>query len=162
MINAIKYKEEISNVGYDFGILEKSNKIVGCGSCADEMKCQKCKFGYDEKGRSCDITRTEWLCQEYKEPIKLSNLEYFLLKHQQKMGYKYITRDETNDRLSFYKIIPRKAFRCWLSNNPQEHLYPIFEMYLTELFKFIKWEDEEPTLIQNILDNCEVVDNEKI
>ena len=87
MINAMKYKKEISNVGYDFRILEKNNKIVGCGSCADEMKCQECKFGYDEQGRTCDITRTEWLCQEYKEPIKLSRLEFELLKYFKGNGF---------------------------------------------------------------------------
>lgn len=28
------------------------------------------------------------------------------------------------------------------------------------LFPFIKWEDEEPTSIEKLLNNCEVVDNE--
>ena len=59
------------------------------------MKCQKCKFGYDEQGRSCDITRTKWLCQEYKElPIKLSRLEFELLKHLKRLGLKYIAKDK--------------------------------------------------------------------
>lgn len=29
-----------------------------------------------------------------------------------------------------------------------------------EIFDFLSWEDEEPTLIQNILDNCEVIEDE--
>lgn len=155
MINAMKYKEEISNVGCDFRILEKNNKIVGCGSCADEMKCQECKFGYDEQGRTCDITRTEWLCQEYKEPIKLSRLEYELLKYYIEHGYLYIARDN-NKALFAYDTKPRKIpCQWWTTEN-------IKGIYFDECFKFIKWEDEESTLIQDILKNCEVIENEKI
>lgn len=139
MINAMKYKEEISNVGYDFGILEKNNKIVGCGSCADEMKCQKCKFGYDEQGRSCDITRTEWLCQEYKEPIKLTRLEYELLKYFSK-SFRYVGKDEI---VSFY-------------NNDDDFLN--LEEWGEDLFAFLSRGEELE--IQDILNNCEVIDDD--
>ena len=138
MINAMKYKEEISNVGYDFGILEKNNKIVGCGSCADEMKCQKCKFGYDEQGRSCDITRTEWLCQEYKEPIKLTRLEYELLKYFSK-SFRYADKGEV---VAFY-------------NNDDDFLN--LEEWGEDLFAFLSRGEELE--IQDILNNCEVFEN---
>ena len=32
----------------------------------------------------------------------------------------------------------------------------------TELYPFVSWEDKEPTLIQDILDRYEVIENEKI
>lgn len=34
------------------------------------------------------------------------------------------------------------------------------EMLSKEIFDFLSWEDEEPTLIQNILENCEVIEDE--
>ena len=39
---------------------------------------------------------------------------------------------------------------------------PVFDMHLTELYPFVSWEDKEPTLIQDILDRYEVIENEKI
>jgi hypothetical protein len=35
--------------------------------------------------------------------------------------------------------------------------YYLLEMF-NVLFQFVKWEDEEPKLINDILENCEVVD----
>lgn len=157
MINAMKYKEEISNVGYDFRILEKNNKIVGCGSCADEMKCQECKFGYDEQGRTCDITRTEWLCQEYKEPIKLSRLEYEMLKFVQKQGAKYICRDESG-LLNLYDSVPRISGdnHTWTSIGHSDYL----SNFTNKLFQFVKWESQKYYVIKDVLNNCEVIDDD--
>jgi len=138
MINAMKYKKEISNVGYDFRILEKNNKIVGCGSCADEMKCQECKFGYDEQGRTCDITRTEWLCQEYKEPIKLSRLEFELLKYFSKK-YDYIFKEEI----------------VYFENKSNKEL-----VNLEDWGEGLSvWLNKGEFPIQDILNNCEVIED---
>lgn len=162
MINAMKYKEEISNVGYDFGILEKNNKIVGCGSCADEMKCQKCKFGYDEQGRSCDITRTEWLCQEYKEPIKLTRLEYEILKYYFKYGYRYIARNGNSDLLVFVDF-PERRLNGWFIKSFGDEWDKIrmdeFFHFRDTFFDFARSYDKELYKIKDILDNCEVVEN---
>jgi hypothetical protein len=35
-------------------------------------------------------------------------------------------------------------------------------MYLKELYPFVSYDNEEPTLIQDILDRYEVIENEKI
>lgn len=87
-------------------------------------------------------------------------LEKLLLEHQLEMGYKYITRDLTNSRLNFFKNEPITNGSTWYSNN--ENDYGVFDMHLTELYPFVSWEDKEPTLIQDILDNYEVIENEKI
>lgn len=155
MINAMKYKKEISNVGYDFRILEKNNKIVGCGSCADEMKCQECKFGYDEQGRTCDITRTEWLCQEYKEPIKLSRLEFELLKYFKGNGFEYIVIDKNQKCVHIYTNKPKRDKICWFYESGDVEFLRLFK----DRFQFVKWEDKEPTSIQDILENCEVAED---
>lgn len=162
MINAMKYREEISNVGYDFGILEKSNKIVGCGSCADEMKCQKCKFGYDEQGRSCDITRTEWLCQEEKEPIKLTCLEYEILKYYFKHGYRYIARSGNSD-LRVFVGCPERGLTHWCTKNISDKWDEIrmdeFFHFRDTFFDFAGCYDKEPYKIHDVLKNCEVIEN---
>ena len=46
-----------------------------------EGKCTGCKFD-KSKGdmRGCIVKAFEWLYEEYKEPIKLSRLEFELLK----------------------------------------------------------------------------------
>lgn len=93
------------------------------------------------------------------EPVvknKITLLEKLILEHQLSMGYRYITRDNTNDRVSFFKEEPVKSFKSWISCNSFEGNYPVFDNYLTELFSFIKLEDESPTLIQSILENSEV------
>ena len=164
MINAMKYKEEISNVGYDFAILEKNNKIVGCGSCADEMKCQKCKFGYDEQGKSCDITRTEWLCQEYKESnkkhnkyIELTRLDYELLKFLQKQGAEWISRDK-NGSLNVSKNKPIRDYGTWMADGEFEYCTGYFK----GLLSFVESYFIAPVPIQNVLENCEVTEDEKL
>lgn len=87
-------------------------------------------------------------------------LEKLLLEHQLEIGYKYITRDATDNRLNFFKNEPVTNGSTWYGKN--EIYYPVFDMYLTKLYPFVSWEDKEPTLIQDILDKYEVIENEKI
>lgn len=87
-------------------------------------------------------------------------LEKLLLEHQLEMGYKYITRDLTNSRLNFFKNEPVFNEGAWFGKN--EVYYPVFDMYLKELYPFVSYENEEPTLIQDILDRYEVIENEKL
>lgn len=151
------YKDEIKQHGFgDFAMI-KNNFCVDCG----DICCEECKF-YSEKDNiilQCDKRKTEFLYKKHEGSIKLTRLEFELLKYYQKNDYKYITRDETNNRLSFFRGKPKRSFCSWLSNEFFEVHYPVFEKYLTELFSFIKWEDEEPVLIQDILDNCEVIED---
>lgn len=159
MKNFEKYEKEILALCDSNNCFAYANgNVCDCGF----TKCENCIFSdkNNSDNKDCDTRKMIWLYKEYKEPIKLSCLEFELLKYYQKNDYKYITRDETNSRLSFFKGKPKKSFRSWLSNETFEVRYPVFEKYLTELFVFIKWEDEEPTLIQDILDNCEVIQDE--
>lgn len=98
----------------------------------------------------------------YLKEIKptFTMLEKLLLEHQLEMGYKYITRDVTDDRLNFFKNEPVTNGSTWYGKN--ENNYPVFDMHLKELYPFVSWEDKEPTLIQDILDKYEVIENEKI
>lgn len=87
-------------------------------------------------------------------------LEKLLLEHQLEMGYKYITRDVTDNRLNFFKNKPIFKEVEWFGKN--EAYYPVFDMYLKELYPFVSYDNEEPTLIRDILDKYEVIENEKI
>lgn len=83
-------------------------------------------------------------------------LEKLLLEHQLEMGYKYITRDVIDHRLNFFKnkLITNRG--VWFGKN--ENYYPVFDIYLKELYPFVSCENKEPTLIQDILDRYEVTE----
>lgn len=83
-------------------------------------------------------------------------LEKLLLEHQLEMGYKYITRDVIDHRLNFFKNKPITNRGVWFGKN--ENYYPVFDIYLKELYPFVSCENKEPTLIQDILDRYEVTE----
>ena len=87
--------------------------------------------------------------------ISLSKLEYDLLEYYNAHGYQYIARD-ANKVLFVYDTKPVKMHYDW------EITENINSVVFDDLFSFVKWEDEEPYSITYILDNCEVVENEKI
>lgn len=84
--------------------------------------------------------------------ISLSKLEFELLKYYIKHGYQYITRD-SNGALFASDTKPYKGQKQW------EQTKEIKGINFRDLFSFVKWEDEEPTLIQDILDKYEVIEN---
>lgn len=92
------------------------------------------------------------LLEEYKEPIKLTQFEYEYLKAAKKEGINFIARDKIN-RLYGTSEKPEKCNATWFSNSDYVGM-------LKSMFSFVKWEDEEPWNIDNILANCEVIENE--
>lgn len=92
------------------------------------------------------------LLEEYKETVKLTKFEYEYLKVAKKEGFNFIARD-TNNHLYLYPNKPWKGELIW---NCIDGNTPVF----SELFKFVKWEDEEPYNIDEILSNCEVIEDE--
>lgn len=150
MLNAERFKEEIlknSNVVFDFSMSKDKHTIKKClGTCDD------CFF--HEVGDHCSNIKVKWLLSEYKEPVKLSRLEYEILKWEKKEGYKYIARTSSNS-LFFYANKPNKLNYCWVSKDNNDEFFGMFN----KLFQFIQWEDAEPTSIQEVLENCEVVND---
>lgn len=84
------------------------------------------------------------LLWERKENPKLTEDEKVILRNLPKK-YKWITRDEDRT-LSFHSVNPHKEVYFWssLKANNVSDLFP-------NLFKFIKWEDEEPYSIEELL-----------
>lgn len=153
MLNAEKFRKELlelSTQNIAFAVRkEEPSKVVRCDII---KKCTNCLFG---RGR-CSANSTKWLLEEYKERIKLTEFEYNILKHCFDRGWEYIARDK-NGCINVYFSEPRKLedFKIWRSNSQVRKL-EIFN----DLFRFIKWQDEESKVIKEILDNCEVIEND--
>ena len=147
MINAEKFKKEILAMMDKNDRFAIDNKNV-LRKCVD-LKCSECLFGEG----LCYFERMKWLLSEYKEPVKLTKLEYELLKFWDSKKYKYIARD-SSDTVYVYREKPSKKFELW--GSIYEHCV---EQEFDKLFLFVKWEDEEPTSIKEVLNNCEVVND---
>ena len=149
MLNAERFKKEIlekSNVLFDFSISKDRHTIEKClGVCDD---CIFCNIG-----EHCSNVKVKWLLSEYKEPVKLTRLEYGLLSFWNK-EYKYIARD-SNNMVFVYREKPSKNSKVWGSL----HEHRVIDD-LDKLFLFVKWEDTEPRAIKEILKNCEVIDDD--
>lgn len=151
MLNAEKYKKEIlenSNVVSDFSMSKDKHAIKKClGVCED------CFF--HDLGDHCSNIKVKWLLSEYKEPIKLSRLEHELLKFIDNEGYKYIARDNCGGVLFRY---PKKPTKNIYGEWGKGGICSDLRMF-NDLFQFVKWEDEEPRSIKDILESCEVVND---
>ena len=151
MLNAEKYKNEIlekSNVVFDFSISNDRHTIEKCLGVCDN--CIFCNIG-----EHCSNVKVKWLLSEYKEPVKLTRFEQDVLKHLiEKTQYRFIVR-EKSDNIYIYKRKPKKGIGAWDSSTGMLNLNVFIN-----LFPFIKWEDEEPTSIKDVLDNCEVVESD--
>lgn len=123
---------------YDFKL--KEYKEFGNKKLCSGKECEKCKEHF--------IT---WLEQEYIEEPKLSHDEYVILKNVNDIYY-WITRDRNGD-LYLHSHKPSKEKYYWdykgLSISIDEYLP------FTNIFLFIKWEDEEPYEIKALLDEYE-------
>ena len=151
MLNAERYKKEIlekSNVVFDFSISKDRHTIEKClGVCKD------CFF--HEAGDHCSNVKVKWLLSEYKEPVKLTELEHGILEYLlKKRQYRFVVR-ERNGIIYAYKSNPKKEADSWgsLSLNNELGLF-------NNLFQFVQWEDSEPTSIEDVLGNCEVIEDD--
>ena len=104
----------------------------------------------------CGASSTfKWLCEEYKEPIKLSKLEYDILEYlSDNTKHMYIVRDG-NGNIFLYDVEPEKSKSApWWTGRGMCHMG-----MFNKLFQFIQWGDSEPTSIEHVLKNCEVVND---
>lgn len=155
MLNAEKHRDQLlkfveENHNSLFGLDKNSGPI----SCV-VSRCNNCQFGFKKnnyiEGYSCSAAKVKWLLAEYKEPIKLSRLEHELLKFINNEGYKYIARDNCGGVLFRYPEKPTKnIYGEWGKGGICSDL-----RMFNDLFQFVKWEDEEPTLIKDALDKVE-------
>ena len=146
MINAEKFKKEILAMMDKNDRFAIDNKNV-LRKCVD-LKCSECLFGEG----LCYFERMKWLLSEHKEPIKVSKLEYDILKYlSDNTVHMYIVRDG-NGNICLYDAEPKKSGNGdWWSGR---YMYGM--VMFNKLFQFVQWEDSTPTPIKEVLENCAV------
>ena len=129
------------------------------------LVCPSCKSLLVERQKYCHFygQALDFMAEMKKEtkeiansnkPIKLTRVDYEVLKFFQKQGVRYVCRDK-NDCLNLCENMPERGLHIWITRGKYEYCTDWFK----ELFKFVKWEDKEPYKVQDILNNCEVVEN---
>lgn len=152
MLNAERFKEEINKHNNEFGL---ADNIADCGT----LGCRNCRFSRLNNSDGviimCSTRKVKWLLSEYKEPVKLSKLEYDILKYlSDNTKYMYIVRDG-NGNIFLYDEEPQKSESApWWTGRGMCHT-----SMFNKLFQFVQWEDSTPTLIKDVLENCEVVED---
>ena len=135
MKNFEKWEKEVMQIV----IQNKPIAVVNNKPCVCDPQCSQCRFNKNNGDmRGCIVKGFEWLYEEYKEPIKLSQLEFELLKYFSKK-YDYICKEE----IVYFE---NKSNKEWVN----------LEDWGEDLFA---WLNKGEFPIQNILDNCEVVEN---
>lgn len=91
------------------------------------------------------------------ETFKMTRLDYEMLKFVQKQGAKYICRDESG-LLNLYDSVPRISGdnHTWTSIGHSDYL----SNFTNKLFQFVKWESQKYYVIKDVLNNCEVIDDD--
>ena len=88
------------------------------------------------------------------ETIKLTRLDYELLKFVQKQGAKYICRDKSG-LLNLFDEVPRSDGPSWVSRGRSDY----FDNFTKQLFQFVTWESQKYYVIEDVINNCEVVED---
>lgn len=153
MKNFEAYKDKIKECDYDFAV--KNGEVIKCYGT-----CKNCDFRNNNSG-NCKYNKIKWLYEEYKKSkIKIPLVtKYFLESLDNK--YKWIAKDE-NGQVWVYEMKPKKdkETKQWYNGN-RGTVYRFEEdIFKKELFDFLSWEDEKPTNIKELLENCEVIEDE--
>lgn len=154
-------KKETNLEHYAETILTYIDKTV----CPNETTCQICDSCGDCPlsiiyslfifGRGLETDKfIKWCNEEYESPKpKLTLFEQSILECAVNRGYVWIARDEIG-YLYIYSDKPQKNELEWgevlWDSSINMHLFE-------DKFQFIKWTDEEPTYIPDLLKECEVV-----
>ena len=92
--------------------------------------------------------------EEPSVPFIITRLEYELLKYWGKK-YNYIAVDK-DGALYTYRYKPSKNDDVWSI----EYGYARRQKGFDDLFHFISWVDKEPMSIEELLNNCEVIESD--
>lgn len=104
----------------------------------------------------CKAAFRMWLDDDQIEKVKITLFEQSILHHLIECDFQYIARDKDGD-LYGYGDEPEKDHCSWSNWDYESDEEQFTDLSLfNSCFTFINWEDEEPTNIYTILDNCEV------
>lgn len=133
MKNIEFYKNEIAEMIEDCKKISKNE----CDICNNKEVC-------DQLFSKKQIVK--WFFEEHKP--KITDDEKVILRNI-KPDYKYIARDKDGD-IYAYQIKPSKNNETWVNGR-----FHINIRAFNHLFQFIKWEDEEPYNIEELLKEVE-------
>lgn len=154
MKNWEAYEKEIKKLGIYFAV----KKYKGVVNCSD-TKCIDCEF----YKRCTSKSRAKWLYEEYnkrKETVKIPIAIKIFLENLDKQ-WQWIAKDETG-RVYVYDIKPFKKGSVWDNNDGVDCDFAnVGKLLDKKLLDFISWNDEEPTNIKELLENCEVIEDER-
>ena len=139
------------------------NGFMCLKSYSDDLKLDDCEVDFDERHTAFDMLKVYEIVRHKSLPRladnmdssckliwerkpELSDAERIILENADKK-YKYIARD-LQGRLYLYVEKPIKRDDIWIRTQKEQSLFT-FE----SIFKMVKWEDKEPTLISDLL--CE-------
>lgn len=139
--------------------LNKSNELVLCIG----FRCRDCKFSGRGNGKYCLQNMFEWLYKEHQKPkIKIPLATKVILENL-KDNWNWIAKDMTG-RVYVYDTKPFKKVSIW-NNNDNDcdcdcDSANVDKLLDEKLLDFISWNDKEPTNIKELLENCEVIEDE--
>lgn len=154
MDNYTYYKEQIGDImkrcGSNIAFDEEAGVVASCS----DIDCRKCKFRSlnATKGLNnvieCNRNFVAWLNQEHKVQPKLNPNEMAFLKTIDENCW--IARGRMLRDIYIYKHKPYKGIGIWRSDTGNESRIWA-EIYTNCNFDFIKWEDEEPWQVKDLL-----------
>lgn len=152
MKNFEAYKDYISKRGTNVMAIKNGEAIDCVGT-----PCEECLF---ESPNECNKRKGKWLYEEYKKPkIKIPLATKVILESLDEK-WKWIAKDE-DKVVHCYENKPKKSssFPQWRVDG-LGGIISFRNCLKKEVFDFLSWEDEEPINIKELLENCEVVEDE--
>ena len=154
MKNKEKYAKEIVEIaceGNEVAVSKETGKPVRCV----DMRCSLCAINLNEdEYKTCTDYRKEWAESEYIKKAVISKKDRAFLDCL-KDKWKYMARDDISSAVYVFSEIPKKSKGGYLTYTGE------VRRSSTDFnidFQMVKWEDEEPWLIED-LKKLEVVDS---
>lgn len=162
-----KFKLKVPRYTFDHKGMIIRGKLRDCEHMVDVHAGDLCDDNMDimskENIRQCMIKGDDFTWRyeldelEFLGPIKLTRLDYEMLKFVQKQGAKYICRDESGV-INLYEKEPRimedEPAWWWAGGE-----YSYLTAFTKQLFQFVTWESQKYYVIEDVLENCEIVED---
>lgn len=151
MKNKEKYAKEIMEIacsGNNIAVIKKSGSIASC----DSTNCNLCLF----RDGNCKKNVREWAESEYIEKPVISKRDRAFLEYLDTI-INYITRD-ADGALFVHISKPHKLIDGWEGSRCEA--YKSLRFFELD-FPMVKWEDDEPWLIEDLKKLEAVEDYEK-
>lgn len=148
MTNREKYGDKILDIlesGNNFTVT-KDGSIAECNPLCGN--CNTCLFNISKYESNCRELKGFWLKKEYIEKPKITKNELGFLALIDPI-FKYIARDKS-DEIFLYTVMPQKTNDVWTYKKGS--CYNLTPMINKNSFCAVKWEDEEPWKIEDLLE----------